>query len=159
MFCPNCGKSNTREQKYCRACGLSLEVTLASLARQTDISRGDPLSHRKHRIEQILAALGLGGLAVFAAVMIYTIITKIIIDKGDLWSGLGFIAFFLAAIAAVLLVIYKEALADEIEEKSGLKAAQLNDSPTTNQLNEGHLNLPNSVTERTTELLDIKQQK
>lgn len=34
MFCPNCGASNSKKQKYCRFCGLNLEDTSKSLMNQ-----------------------------------------------------------------------------------------------------------------------------
>ena len=31
MYCPNCGKSNPNEQRYCRSCGLSLQAISQTL--------------------------------------------------------------------------------------------------------------------------------
>lgn len=159
MFCPSCGKTNSTEQKFCRSCGLSLEATLASLVRQTGVARSDALSRRKERIELALVWLGGGALAAFISVMIYTVVTKIIIDKGDLWSGVGFIAFFLVAAAAILLVIYKEALADKIEENSNVRSPDPLKPADTNQLTEASFDRIPSVTESTTELLNAERKR
>lgn len=34
MYCPDCGKTNSAEQKFCRACGLQLEQVVQSLVAQ-----------------------------------------------------------------------------------------------------------------------------
>ncbi len=35
MFCPNCGRENKREQKFCVACGTNLDVVSQALAGRT----------------------------------------------------------------------------------------------------------------------------
>jgi hypothetical protein len=34
MYCPNCGKQNSSEQSFCRACGLRLQAISQALARE-----------------------------------------------------------------------------------------------------------------------------
>jgi len=39
MYCPNCGKENSEQQKFCRSCGLSLQTISEALG--AELSGGD----------------------------------------------------------------------------------------------------------------------
>jgi len=158
MFCPSCGKTNATDQKFCRSCGLSLEATLVSLGEQAR-GRNDigERSGNRDVAGEILVWLCGAMLAAFVTIMIYTIVTKIIIAKGDVWSGIGFIAFILAAVTAILLVIYRESRL-EAEAKSPNRSTPIvnafDDQP---RLTDGGFENVASVTEETTSRLKIER--
>ena len=67
MFCPNCGKENSEEQKFCRACGLSLETISQALVHERS-KPGDnaietaqnPNNHRQNPLVYAFLLLLLG---------------------------------------------------------------------------------------------------
>ena len=102
MYCPNCGKANSSEQKFCRSCGLNLEDATRSLIEQLPAGEQDQrLLRRKQLVERVLLILGGVGITAFVCLIIGTIITEIIIGKGNVIGGIVFIAFILGmAVAA-----------------------------------------------------------
>ena len=44
MYCPNCGKDNSNEQRFCRSCGLSLQVISQVLGNEPSASESDDIS-------------------------------------------------------------------------------------------------------------------
>src|ERR1700730_2292131 len=41
MYCPNCGKENSYEQRFCRSCGLSLQTIPQALANELSVAQSD----------------------------------------------------------------------------------------------------------------------
>src|ERR1700730_2525394 len=41
MYCPNCGKENSYEQRFCRSCGLSLQTISQALANELSVAQSD----------------------------------------------------------------------------------------------------------------------
>ena len=78
MYCPNCGKQTSADQKFCRSCGLGLEKIALSLNEQVPARMDQSLIARQERLEK----LGVGALSVF---------------------GLGVLGFLLYAIGQKML--------------------------------------------------------
>ena len=93
MYCPNCGQSNSNEKKFCRTCGLALDETVRSLVAQKGESLDVTLDERTKTVDRLLTVFGIGGAAAFLTVLVGTIVFKIILEKGNLWSGIGLITF------------------------------------------------------------------
>lgn len=59
MFCPNCGNQQTADQKFCRACGLNLELVSevisdeSNLEKFVSVSLEERIKNRKKRRETI----------------------------------------------------------------------------------------------------------
>jgi len=159
MYCPNCGKPNSSEQKYCRACGLNLEDTSRSVTEQLPAALQDQrLAKRRDLVEKIL--LGLAGVGITAFVLI--LISTIIIAKGNVLGGIVFITFLVGMAVALMLVLYRHSLI----EASAKRPLQANDSretslpPTTaRQLADPYFEPVPSVTEPTTDLLSTTAKK
>jgi len=60
MFCPNCGKENFSEQKFCRACGIGLEKVVESLMEQKILSAQDDKSLRKRILLETFGTVAFG---------------------------------------------------------------------------------------------------
>ena len=164
MFCPNCGTKTEAGQKYCRACGLSVEKLAGLISEQLpagalegatpeEVAR---LLRRKRGVERALVGLGATAGSVFVISVILTIIVKLIINKGEWLEGGFFLAIMLAALAALALVFYRESLKETLVARgvSEEKAKHLIDAPATSKLlPETSFEPALSVTDRTTELL------
>jgi len=63
MFCPNCGKENQADQKFCRSCGLKLDAVLQVVADQFPSEEYAAMQRRKRIFERLgLGALSIAGL-------------------------------------------------------------------------------------------------
>ena len=159
MFCPHCGKTTSTAHKFCRACGLSLEKVAQSLAEQlSDTELNKPFQDRERQVERWLSIILGTAFAVFVMAVIWALVYKIIITKGEVFEGLLFLGLFLALIAALLLVVYRESLREGSAKR---KKEQLSLSPaetTGKLLPESKFEPVPTVTDRTTELLFAEKQ-
>ncbi len=157
MFCPNCGKTNSAEQKFCRSCGLSLAKAVQSLAEQLPgIELDKNLQDRQRKIDRWLTILAASGISFFVAAILWAIIYKIIILKGEVLGGSLFLVFILGLIAFALLALYGESLKKASSKRQLTNPSTLK-SEDTKELAEPHFEPVPSVTERTTELLAIEE--
>jgi zinc-ribbon domain len=156
MFCPHCGKSNSTEIKFCRSCGLSLDKVKESLAEQLPFAEPDnQLRDKQRRVERLLTFVIGSAFTVFVLAILWALIYKIIIVKGEILEGSIFLGLFVALVAALLMVVYRESLRESIAKR---RMSQLSSSEnkTTGKLPEPSFEPIASVTERTTSLLFTK---
>ncbi|HEX8707553.1 MAG TPA: zinc-ribbon domain-containing protein [Pyrinomonadaceae bacterium] len=102
MYCPDCGKENSAEQKFCRSCGFGLQLVSRALAGELAVpaSHGDTLEPRKHAQKGWLHPLLYGFMLVLLGMVIVIIGRKIfgevmVADIGTLISilGIGLLGF------------------------------------------------------------------
>src|SRR6185436_14203021 len=80
MYCPNCGKSNSAEQKFCRSCGLSLEKTVQSLADQLPALELDKqLRERERKVDRLINIVAGSAISIVVVGVLWGIIYEIII--------------------------------------------------------------------------------
>ena len=170
MFCPNCGTETEAGQKYCRACGLSVEKLAGLISEQLPagalaVSTPDEVARllrRKRGVERLLVGIGLTAGSVFVISLVVMIVVKIIIAKGHLLQGGLLLAFILAAAAALALVFYRETLAESLAARGVSPDAErkMPEGPATSMLlPESHFDPIPSVTDRTTELLAAERKR
>lgn len=159
MYCPNCGTKTSTDQKFCRACGLGLEQIALSLTEQLPTQPNRSIQEQKERFEKLgVAALSVFGLGVLSLI-IYGVVYKLIISKGDLLSALaaiGFIIMIICGLASVILF----AKANEVGKEATKRPSQqdLSSGESTKELlTEGHFEPVPTVTDRTTELLTVEK--
>ena len=158
MYCPNCGKTNAPEQKFCRSCGLGLEKVIESLVEQLPAAPKDlSLKERQRKIDRWLNIVGTSAISIFVLSVLLGIIFKIIIGKGAFLEGSIFLAIIVGIILFALLALYR----DSLSKGSGRRGAQgpslIKDADTAKLLPDS-LNEPlPSVTEHTTELLKAEK--
>lgn len=133
MYCPSCGKATSSELKFCRACGLSLEKVARSLAEQLPAADLDKnLRRRQGQIERWLSILLGSAFGIFVIAVIWTLIYKLIIVKGDVLTGVIFLGLFIALVVALLLVVYRESLLEASTKRRASQLMQQQSEPPLN---------------------------
>lgn len=159
MHCPHCGTESSSEQKFCRRCGLGLEKFALTLAEQLPEGSGDyevmaRLLARQRRVEFWLSAAVMAFISLLVAAIFYALVVKIIIEKGQVVSGLIFLFVILLGLASVGLVVYNESLKEKLGKTPAREpAATPKEAATAKLLHESRIEPVPSVTERTTDLL------
>jgi hypothetical protein len=169
MFCPNCGADSTADQKFCRGCGLKLEKVSLLIAEQLpagSLAEAAPeeiarLLKSKRSIERLLVGIGLSAAAVFVTSIIWTLVFTIIIGKGAVLSGSIALGFIIAGVVAVALFCYRESVLNALARRgvSDEKPAPPAPAPTAKLLPEPRATPVSSVTDRTTELLEVERKR
>lgn len=155
MYCPNCGKQTSAEQKFCRACGLGLEPIAQSLGEQLPARVDQSLRERQERLEK----LGVGALSVFGlgilGLLVYAVGQKLVASQGSLIAILAIIGLVIMFGSGVLSAILF-ARAKELGEQASKRQPQPNEietGSTRELLPEGRFEPVPTITERTTDLL------
>jgi zinc-ribbon domain len=159
MYCPNCGNKTSTDQKFCRACGLGLEKIALSLSEQLPTKVDLGLKERKERLEKLgVAALSVFGLGLLAF-LLYTVGYKLMMTQGNIVAGLAVIGFLIMIVcglgSAVLFAKAKE-VGEEATKRPSQSLSTESES-TKELLTEGHFEPVPTVTDRTTELLEVKR--
>lgn len=157
MYCPNCGKTNSQEQKFCRSCGLQLEQVVQSLVQQlTAPDANKSLVEKQHSLDRWIKIVAVSTISLFVGAVLWGIIYSIIIVKGEVLAGSIFLAVILGLVLFGLLVLYRESLAQKSsKQKVSLPDVQATD--TAKLLEEARYEPVPSIVERTTELLTVEK--
>jgi len=157
MYCPNCGKTNSQEQKFCRSCGLRLEQVVQSLVEQLTAPDADKsLVERQHSLDRWIKIVAASTISLFVGAVLVGIIYSIIIVKGEVLAGSIFLAVIIGLVLFALLVLYRESLAQKPSKQKG----SLPDAPASDTgkvLEESRYEPIPSIVERTTELLTVEK--
>lgn len=150
------------DQRFCKSCGFGLQVVSDLMTGRmegsqfipTTVGPGDSLEPRRRILERLgIGIFGVAGLTVLGAV-IGGVVKGIIIEKGQVWSGIGIIAVLLGIVVGAGLLGYAEYLK---RWKTQLRAERTSISqrtPATARLpHESEVDTRASVTEHTTEFL------
>lgn len=157
MYCPNCGKTNSGEQKFCRSCGLQLEQVVQSLVSQLTAPDADKtLIERQNNLDRWIKMIAVSTISLFVGAVLWGIIYSIIIVKGEILGGSIFLAIILGILLFALLVLYRESISKKpSKQKSSGPDSLAND--TAKLLSEPRFEPVPSVVERTTELLTVNR--
>ena len=154
MYCPNCGKQTSAEQKFCRACGLGLEQIAQSLGEQLPARVDQSLRERQERLEK----LGVGALSVFGlgilGLLVYAVGQKLVASQGSLIAILaiiGLVIMFGSGVLSAILFARAKELGDEARKRQPQPDELA--SSTKELLPEGRFEPVPTITERTTDLL------
>lgn len=167
MYCPNCGKETSSQQRFCRSCGLGLEKVAQSVNEQLPTELDENLLAQKARYERWgRAALSVFGLGVLSLIL-YFIVYQEMIVKGDILGGLaalGFILLVAAGLASVLLFVKASEVKQETAKRRSQAQADVKEAvkkadTTGRLLPEIHLEPLPSVTEQTTDLLLVERER
>jgi zinc-ribbon domain len=157
MYCPSCGKTNSAEQKFCRACGLQLEQVVQSLVAQLTAPDADKkLAERQNNLDRVIKAVAVGTISLFVGAVLWGIIYSIIIVKGEVLAGSIFLAIIVGILLFGLLMLYRDSLSQNPSKQNSSRPDSLV-SDTAELLSESRYEPVPSVVERTTELLTVNK--
>jgi hypothetical protein len=161
MHCPNCGTKASIAQKFCRACGFSLEKVgqliddhRTAAADQTIGAAGGLSDDWLRKLEKwaARALFAIGG--VLGGLMLWTVIAKVMIEKGRIFQG-SIVLMILAGAALTLFLAY---LDSERKKSASIRSNQQHRpsgaEETAKMLSEPHAEMAVSVTEQTTSRLE-----
>jgi len=161
MFCPNCAKENSVEQKFCRACGLNLEKSAESLLLQHPDAQNADLVKREALLERF-GNFVFGGFLTIVLIaigaIIYTIFVKFVLSGTSVIFGIFMILFVIFAALALAFVGYTEKIKEEKKSVNpNWQKEQISEKQDTAKLLEDKPFEPvPSVIENTTELLHVE---
>ncbi len=154
MYCPNCGKTNSAEQNFCRSCGLNLEKITQSIAEQIPAGEIDQHIQGRHRIvDRSIKIVAGSAISILVGSVLWGIIYEVIIVKGDVLTGSIFLGFIIALVLFALLMIYRESLLKASGKGSSARQKIRQRVDTEKLLPETSAEPLPSITERTTDLL------
>jgi hypothetical protein len=160
MHCPNCGTVSPNDQKFCRACGLSLEKFSQLLAEQLPTTKTSLENQRSSKLEKAAFGLWTGAAAIFFGAICWGIISEIIIRKGEVLGGVLFLTVLTAISLGALLITYSSHLEKRAASRQLDKPEAMPKADTAPDLLSGIGPAPmTSVTDHTTELIENDEAK
>lgn len=161
MFCPNCAAPNADDHSYCRRCGLKLDAIAKTVAEQFPSVEYAALARRIRKFEIVgVASLSIAAIVGLSMLIVKAFQYKIILFGPDVLFYAAIVAFLLFGLFSVFCFNYKEFVNFE-KLNPRLPVADNDDVEkwSTNKLLEDRVFEPASVTEHTTELLEIPRKK
>jgi RNA polymerase subunit RPABC4/transcription elongation factor Spt4 len=159
MYCPNCAKAASTDQKFCRSCGFNLESTAESLLVQLN---GDPALalRRKQEAAEKFGTVVFTGFGVVVAIgvaaLIYTVLTRMVLSGEHPIFGMFLSIFLVFAALSLAYVFRRESLKDQSPSVRPAPGVLSDDLGTLRQLGDAvSFEHAQSVVEPTTELLMI----
>ena len=151
MYCPNCGKENSVEQRFCRSCGMSLLTISQALAHELSATEsvGDSVE-KVNREQKWWQNPFLYGLLIIMLGLLITIFGKmILVEKlvSDIGVVIALLGVGLLGLRGVLTILPQSKVITTSE-------ALLHGEPTTKLPTASHSGELASVTEHTTRTLE-----
>jgi len=156
MYCPKCAAPVTDDQKFCRSCGLDLQVIsqlLAPESKPDNVTDGKPVKTRRAKIQ-------FQGVITLMSALLIGCLIPISIGLFSSWTGLSQLILVLSGFAGIFLfpgiimLIYADTLPKTELQVESPRLVPMSGSVPTNQLPPADQDdVVPSVTEHTTDLL------
>jgi len=162
MHCPNCGAEASAKQKFCRACGLSLERFAQLLAEPLPDIEDKDVARARRRLRQLESGAKLTGCVVVLAawLLLASVIAgvgvKAIISGDNTPVGIMLLVLAVVSIAFESLVIYYASLHAKASSQKTDRPAASSAETTNKLLPEDQSLIAMSVAEQTTARLQEK---
>lgn len=162
MHCPHCGTEASEQQKFCRSCGFNLEKVAQLLTEQLPmvaedqpaVDKAADLKGQLRRTERWLSIALTSFFLILAGGVSWGIISKIMIEKGAVWTGLALLLFIASTAITLFFVARREELREALTGRQSPQPTALPpEKSTVKMLAEAQSELAPSVTEHTTKRL------
>lgn len=151
MHCPRCGSSTESDRKFCRSCGFNLEGLAEML-----LARKDENVWQVRRIERGLNFF-LGSVVMASIIVLFGVVAHQVMSRLDKLSS-TLLLFLIAFALATMFMTYSGVGRKRPEDEGAIEPEALpRGGPTVGLLQGPEHEAMTSVTERTTELLEVKQ--
>ena len=161
MHCPNCAQRASRDQKFCRSCGLNLEKVFELLGEHLPAAELR-LREKQRRIDSWVKRIGAG----LGGIIMIVVSTKLFseisaeIENGtfNIWKWITIISIVAGVVALLSLVFYSASLNEKLKDRTASQPELSSDATSTKKLlsESHHISVP-SITEHTTDLLEERQ--
>ena len=157
MFCPNCAAPNAEDHSYCRRCGLKLDAIAKNVAEQFPSDEYAALARRIRAFEIVgVFSLSIAAIVGLSMLIVKAFQYKVILFGPDVLFYAAFAALLLFGLFSVYCFNYKEFVNfDKLNPRLPATENGEVEKVTTNKLIEERVFEPASVTEHSTELLEI----
>jgi hypothetical protein len=157
MHCPNCGAESSAKQKFCRACGLSLERFAQLLAELLSDGEDENVARARQRLRQLEKALKIAGWTAGSALgILFAFVGVFMMTQVSVPGGIVVSLFGVGVIATMLVWCYHSSLNNQASGRFPSQPTLPSAEITNKLLSEDQSRIAMSVTEQTTARLDEK---
>jgi len=154
MHCPNCGVESSAKQKFCRACGLSLERFTQLLAELLPDGEDENVARARRRLRQLEKAAKIAGWTAGSALGIVFAVLGVLTMMSHLGGGIVLLLFGVGVIGTMLVLMYQSSLNKQVSGRFPSQPTPPSAETTNRLLSEDQSRIAMSVTEQTTARLD-----
>lgn len=157
MHCPNCGTKASAGQKFCRACGFSLEKVEQLIAdqkaadtEQTTRATAGLSDDWLRRLEKWVSRALMALCGITISLIIWTIIVNVMIKERGIFVGSMFLALVIGVVLASILAYLKGERINPASIRSYRQHHLSRAQETAKMLSEPSVEMAAGVTEQTT---------
>lgn len=155
MLCPNCGTKTTTDHKFCRNCGMNLEPVSRALAAHLSVGGAAAARAAREADRHTARRMTNGMFAGLAVVLFGMLLIAFLPGKG--FKFLGIAAALIGIVTAMVSVLSPLRSVSNAEAEPPHNALDATAPNTGRLLHEQTFDrVPTSVTDHTTELLNVE---